>query len=160
MRLRRIEDLRPAAASSGARYLERTIELADSWNWANCVPWAGAVADAHRLLPDMEGVSQVCWLKRGLGVVNLLLVGGIVRPKGACALWAILSGCGGEARHFLPGVESVPYILTVHKGGQEMLSRAEMLSDRSIRGETPLGRSSRFAAPSLLSWSVMITRGM
>jgi hypothetical protein len=86
----------------------------------------------------------MCRVTRGLGVVNLLLlwlIDGIVRPKGACPLWAILSCCSGEARHFLLGVESVPHLLTVYKDGQEVLSRAEMLSDRSIRGETPLGMS-------------------
>jgi hypothetical protein len=77
------------------------------------------------------------------GVVNLLPVDMIHEHEGARLPGSSLLGGGGKARDFLPGVESVPHLLTVFGGGEEVTSRAEVLRDRPIRGQEALGVTRR-----------------
>ena len=50
---------------------------------------------------------------------------------------------GGESRHFLPGVKSLPHLLPVERGGQEVVSQANVLSD--MTWPSPKGAKSRMA---------------
>lgn len=76
-----------------------------------------------------------------MGVVNLLPVDVInehagVRLPGASCLCG-----GGKARDVLPGVESLPQLLTVLGGGQSVTPWAEVLGDGTMRREKALGVS-------------------
>jgi hypothetical protein len=75
------------------------------------------------------------------GVVKLLPVD-IINEHGGVRLSGLsLLGGGGKARDFLPGVESVPHLVTVLGGGEEVASRAKVLRDRSIGRKEALGVS-------------------
>ncbi len=73
------------------------------------------------------------------GVVNLLPVDMINEHRGARLPEASHLCGGGKAREFLPGVESLPQLLTVFGGGEEVTSRAEVLRDGTICREEALG---------------------
>jgi hypothetical protein len=58
---------------------------------------------------------------------------------GGCTTARVMAlGGGGKARDVLPGVESVPHLLTVCRGGEET-SGPEVLCDGTIGGEEALG---------------------
>ena len=48
-------------------------------------------------------------------------------------------GCGGKACNVLPGIASLPHLLTIGRGGIAMTSWAEMLGNGTIRGKESLG---------------------
>jgi hypothetical protein len=73
------------------------------------------------------------------GVVNLLPVDMIHAHEGARLAEASRLCGGGKARDVLPGVESLPQLLTVCGGGEEVTSRAEVLRDGTIGREEALG---------------------
>jgi hypothetical protein len=80
--------------------------------------------------------SAICF---STGVVNLLPVDMINEHEGT-RLPGLSRLCGGgKARDVMPGVESVPQLLTVYGGGEEVTSGAEVLGDRTRGGEEPLG---------------------
>jgi hypothetical protein len=71
--------------------------------------------------------------------VNLLPVDRIHAHEGARLAEASRLCGGGKARDVLPGVESLPQLLTVCGGGEEVTSRAEVLRDGTIGREEALG---------------------
>jgi hypothetical protein len=73
-----------------------------------------------------------------VGVGNLLPVDIINSHEGAQLPGSQLLCGGGEARDFLPGVESFAPLLTVLGGGEKVPSRPEVLSNRTIRGKEAL----------------------
>jgi hypothetical protein len=50
-------------------------------------------------------------------------------------------GGGWKVRNVLPSVESLPHLSAVLRSREEVASRTEVLRERSIRGEEPLGVS-------------------
>jgi hypothetical protein len=75
------------------------------------------------------------------GVVNLLPVDVINEHEGARLPGASRLCGGGKARDGLPGVESVPQLLTVLGSGQPVTPWAEVLGDGTMRGEKAWGVS-------------------
>jgi hypothetical protein len=82
--------------------------------------------------------GRSCVNENSDGVVNLLPVDRINEHEGARRPGASVLCGGGKARDVLPGVESLPQLLTVFGGGEKMTSQAEVLRDGTIRGEEAL----------------------
>src|SRR5262245_478232 len=73
------------------------------------------------------------------GVVNLLPIDRINEAEGARRPGSSVLCGGGKARDVLPGVESLPELLTVSGGGEKVTSQAEVVGDGTIGGEEALG---------------------
>lgn len=105
----------------------------------------GASAQIKRAKPKEMTHRVTIWIPASMyqrlhkGFVNLLRVNMFIWHESLCPPRSRPLCRSREARDVLPGVEPLPHLLSVCRGGKEMPSRAEVLHDGPIRGEKPLG---------------------
>ena len=132
-----------APGSKGVGIDQRETSRTSTAGRCQCPSADGSIDCAPRHPGKLCRLGQVQQFGHALpacpgGVVNLLPVDRINEHEGARRPGASVLCGGGKARDVLPGVESLPQLLTVFGGGEKMTSQAEVLRDGTIRGEEAL----------------------